>query len=114
MFRYWLRYCIGSWVELPLYAVQTRRLRLAAACLATEGAYLVGVAAAWCVAPVATLWTLILPFFVSSLALMLGNWCVRGTLVCVDGGVGGACRDTRARTRLSMHAGGCTSGSLRV
>lgn len=41
---YWLRFAVGSWVELPLYAARTRRWRLCAACLATECAYLGGVA----------------------------------------------------------------------
>jgi fatty acid desaturase len=44
-------------------------------CLATEISYAVTIAYLYCyVAPIATFWVLILPYIVSSFALMFGNW----------------------------------------
>lgn len=40
----------------------------------TELAYLTAVRLLWQYNHVATLWVLVLPFLVSSLALMFGNW----------------------------------------
>ena len=72
--RYWLRHALGGLVEVPLYALHKRRWALAAQCIASELAYLVAVLALWRVRPVATLWAFIIPYAVTSLALMFGNW----------------------------------------
>jgi len=72
---YWLRFVVLLWFELPAYA--WRRGRHAQALRATAGeiAYLASVFLLWKhVAPVATLYVFILPFFITSLALCFGNW----------------------------------------
>ena len=71
---YWLRYWIFAWGELPLYAARRRRWRELAACLAAELAYLGVVRALWLFNPLATKWVFVVPFFLSSFALMFGNW----------------------------------------
>lgn len=71
---YWLRYWVLAWVELPYYAFRRRRWGALAACLATECGYLAGVRALWALSPMATKWVFIVPFFISSFALMFGNW----------------------------------------
>lgn len=71
---YWLRYLIGIWVELPMYAVKAKRWPMVLQCLSFEVAY-VGLVALLCqMNPAATVWTLVVPLVVTSLALMLGNW----------------------------------------
>lgn len=72
--RYWIRHAIGAWVELLVYAVHRRRFLLFAKCLFSETAYILAVYLLWQWRPVATLWTLVLPYLLSSLALMFGNW----------------------------------------
>eukprot|EP00887_Chlorella_sp_A99_P005783 scaffold1.g5783.t1 len=71
---YWLRFAVGSWVELPWYAARARRWGALAACLAGEGTYLGGVAWLYRLSPMATKWVIVIPFCVSSFALMFGNW----------------------------------------
>ena len=71
---YWLRYWVLAWGELPLYAARRRRWRELAACLAAELAYLGVVRALWLFNPLATKWVFVVPFFLSSFALMFGNW----------------------------------------
>ncbi|KAK9827672.1 hypothetical protein WJX81_006702 [Elliptochloris bilobata] len=71
---YWLRHAVGGLVEVPLYAVRRRGWALAGRCVASEAAYLGAVAALWRARPTATLWALVVPYFVTSLALMFGNW----------------------------------------
>lgn len=63
-----------AWVELPLYALRRGRWAALAACLATEAAYLGGVQVLWVANPMATKWVFVIPFFISSFALMFGNW----------------------------------------
>ena len=48
--------------------------RLALCCAAAEGAYLGGLALLWRANAVATMWLLVLPFFITSFGLMIGNW----------------------------------------
>ncbi|KAL4446747.1 hypothetical protein ABPG77_007991 [Micractinium sp. CCAP 211/92] len=73
--RYWLRYALAAWLEVPLRCLRYRRWGLLAASVAAETAYFAAAAAAWRANPRATLWVLVLPYCVSSLALMFGNWC---------------------------------------
>ncbi len=63
-----------AWVELPLYALWRRRWRALWACLATELGYLGAVCALWALSPLAAKWVFLVPFFLSSFALMFGNW----------------------------------------
>jgi hypothetical protein len=65
---------LGSWTQLPQYALKTGRHAVLAKSVTTELAYLTAVRLLWQYNHVATLWVLVLPFFVSSLALMFGNW----------------------------------------
>ena len=48
--------------------------RLVVSCTLAEVAYLGGMALLWRANWVATLWVLVLPFVISSFALMIGNW----------------------------------------
>jgi len=54
--------------------VSVAACRLAISCGLVEVAYLGGLALLWRVNWVATLWVFVLPFVVSSFALMIGNW----------------------------------------
>jgi hypothetical protein len=70
---YWLRFALGGWVETPLRCVRYGRWRLLAASVAAEAAYFGCAAAAWKLNPRATLWVLLLPYAISTLALMFGK-----------------------------------------
>lgn len=61
-------------MQVPLRCLQYRRWRLLAASVAAELAYFAAGAAAWRLNPRATLWVLLIPYCISSLALMFGNW----------------------------------------
>ncbi|KAL4425429.1 hypothetical protein ABPG75_009445 [Micractinium tetrahymenae] len=73
--RYWLRFALAAWLEVPLRCARYRRWGLLAASMAAEAAYFAMGAAAWRANPRAALWVLVLPYWLSSLALMFGNWC---------------------------------------
>lgn len=62
--------------ELPLYALRRGRQAEAARAVLSMGAHAAAVLLLWRRCWVATLYTLVLPYLVSSLALMFGNWCV--------------------------------------
>ncbi|PNH03607.1 Pumilio 3 [Tetrabaena socialis] len=72
--RYWVRFWLCTWVELPAYAARKGRSREGATCAACALAYWAAIAGLVAACPVATLWALVLPFFVSTFALMFGNW----------------------------------------
>lgn len=72
--RYWVRHAVGAWLELLIYAVRRRRFGLFAKCLLAQTAYLFTVQLLWRWKPIATLWSCVLPYLLSSLALMFGNW----------------------------------------
>ncbi len=71
---YWLRYLVGIWIELPLYALEAQRWRMVLECLSLEAVYIALVAGLWHINQAATVWTLIVPLMVTSFALMFGNW----------------------------------------
>ncbi|KAA6415275.1 MAG: hypothetical protein FRX49_13637 [Trebouxia sp. A1-2] len=71
---YWLRYLVGIWIELPLYAIKAQRWRMVLECLSFEAVYTALVAFLWHINQAATVWTLIVPLMVTSFALMFGNW----------------------------------------
>jgi hypothetical protein len=71
---YWLRFLVVSAVELPLYALRRSRNGHAAAAAASMAAGWLLTAVLWRRCAVATFYTLLLPYLVSSLALMFGNW----------------------------------------
>ncbi|KAK9810976.1 hypothetical protein WJX73_002930 [Symbiochloris irregularis] len=72
--RYWARHAFAAWLEVPLYALHTQRYGLLAECLATESAYFIAAALSWRLRQTATLWVFVIPYLVTSLALMFGNW----------------------------------------
>lgn len=72
--RYWLRFALLGSIEVPLYAWRRGRRAWALRTAAAIAAYWVAVALLWRRNWVATLYTLVLPYAVSSLLLMFGNW----------------------------------------
>ena len=74
--RYWARHACAAWLEVPWYACRAQRWQLLAQCLATEAGCLAAVwlLASWSAA--AALWVFIVPYLLTSLALMFGNWWV--------------------------------------
>jgi hypothetical protein len=60
-------------VQVPYRCLQYRRYGLLLASAATEAAYCGCAAAAWRANPRAALWVLLLPYVISSLALMFGK-----------------------------------------
>ena len=72
--RYWLRYLVAIWVELPLYILGRGQWRQAATSLAIEATNLALLVLLWRFNAAATLWVLLIPLVVSSFALMIGNW----------------------------------------
>ncbi|KAG2493498.1 hypothetical protein HYH03_008314 [Edaphochlamys debaryana] len=72
--RYWMRFLLGTWFELPAYLARKGRSGEAVATALSGAAYWAGIAALWRVNPVATLWSLLVPLLVSTFALMFGNW----------------------------------------
>ncbi|KAL3145753.1 hypothetical protein ABBQ38_015132 [Trebouxia sp. C0009 RCD-2024] len=71
---YWVRYLVGIWLELPLYAMKARRWGMAGQCLSMELLYFALVTALWHLNTAATVWTLVVPLVITSFALMFGNW----------------------------------------
>ena len=63
-------------MEVPAYACRAQRWQLLAQCLATEAAYLAAVGLLASRNLVAALWVFVIPYLLTSLALMFGNWCV--------------------------------------
>ena len=59
---------------VPLYAYKKKRMELFWECLVGEALYLGLVGLAVWATPVTAIWVLIVPFFITSLALMFGNW----------------------------------------
>lgn len=70
---YLCRYVAAAWAEVPLRCLRTRRWAALAGSVAAEAAYFGGAAAAWRANPRAALWVLLLPYALSSLALMFGK-----------------------------------------
>ena len=65
--------CATAFCQVPLRCVRYRRWGLLAASCAAEAAYFAAGAAAWRVNPRAALWVLLIPYCISSLALMFGK-----------------------------------------
>lgn len=59
--------------QVPLRCLRYRRWGLLAASCAAEAAYFAAGAAAWRANPRAALWVLLIPYCISSLALMFGK-----------------------------------------
>lgn len=67
------RRCVAPLLQVPLRCLRYRRWGLLAGSVAAEAAYFAVGAAAWRANPRAALWVLVLPYCVSSLALMFGK-----------------------------------------
>lgn len=72
--RYWARHTIRAWISVPLYAHSKGRQDLMLECLAGELLYLASLAFVCWRNPVAALWVFIVPFLLTSFAIMFGNW----------------------------------------
>jgi hypothetical protein len=72
---YWLRFALLGSIEVPLYAWRRGRQAWALRTAAAIACYWAVVVVLWARNPVATLYTLVLPYALSSLLLMFGNWC---------------------------------------
>ena len=70
---YWLRYALLAWAEVPLRCLRYRRWALLGASMAAEAAYFACCVVAWRANPRAALWVLMVPYALSSLALMFGK-----------------------------------------
>lgn len=69
-----MRYTVLGWVEVPYQAIKSRRYKLFAECTAAECAYIFTVHSVYTTAPCFCTWVFIVPFIISSFALMFGNW----------------------------------------
>ena len=99
--RYWARHACAAWLEVPWYACRARRWQLLAQCLATEAGYLTAI---WLLArwnAVAALWVFTIPYLLTSLALMFGNWWAPLSL----SGSAIPCLEASAFSRLDRLAG---------
>ena len=72
--RYWAKHTFGAWFHVPLYAYRKGRRDLLLECLAGELLYLLALALISWKNPVAAIWLLLLPFLLTSVAIMFGNW----------------------------------------
>ena len=71
-------------MELLAYALRRRQYRALARCALAETLLLGTVRMLWLWRPAATLWTFLIPYMVTSLALMFGNWCAPQGHLCCD------------------------------
>lgn len=71
---YVTRYAVGAWVELPYYAFKKQRYGLSIQCVLSAMAYFAMVHMLYSVKPIQTLWAFVIPFCITSFALMFGNW----------------------------------------
>jgi fatty acid desaturase len=71
---YWLRFLLGVWVELPLFAWRNGRRRLVLKIACTVAASAVLFAAIFAHNPALATWLLGAPLVVGSFLLMFGNW----------------------------------------
>ena len=72
--RYWLRFLLAIWVELPLYALRRKRYAVLRESLAVICVYALAVSCLWRINSTATIWAVLVPYVVTSFALMIGNW----------------------------------------
>ncbi|KAK3263325.1 hypothetical protein CYMTET_27860 [Cymbomonas tetramitiformis] len=71
---YLCRYMFAIWVELPYYMITKGRYTTALSTFSLASSYLMIITLLYQVKPIQTLWVFVVPFLVSSLALMFGNW----------------------------------------
>ena len=73
-FRYWVRHASAAWLELLFYALRKRRVSVLLKSAAAEALWFTTVSVLWRWRPVQTLWVFVLPYIITSAALMFGNW----------------------------------------
>ncbi len=110
--RYWFRHAVLTWIELPIYALRCGRVKLAASAFGAELCYIAAVVALHRARPVATLWVFMLPYVLSTLAMMFGNWCAAACLS--SPAIRHACAATRGtcdsqNDLAGMHTHACVS-----
>lgn len=71
---YWVRFMVGSWVELPYYAFKRKRWDLFAGCAIGMGGSMGLYLYLRTINPIAAFWTMAMPFIAVSTAMMFGNW----------------------------------------
>jgi len=72
---YWFRFTFAIWFQLPYYAWRRRRYNLLIKNAVAQNTFLIMLYFLYQWKPVATFYIFIAPFFVTSILLMLGNWC---------------------------------------
>jgi len=72
--HYWLRFVLAIHVELPYYAWKAGRTEMMVQCVAALWTWMLSIYVLYGINPTATTFTLIVPFFAASLAMMFGNW----------------------------------------
>jgi len=71
---YWARHTFAVHLELPYYAIKTQRYDVAVQAAFSDVFWFAMVYYLYCINPTATTYTFILPYFISSFAMMFGNW----------------------------------------
>jgi hypothetical protein len=72
--RYWVRHTSAAWIELLFYALRKRRIGVLLKSAVAQIIWIVAVGVLWGLKPVQTLWAFVLPYIITSAALMFGNW----------------------------------------
>ena len=72
--HYWLRFTLAAWAELPYYAYCKGRMDLLSDVLWMETSWFATLFLCYRVNPVGTFYVFLLPYCVTSLGLMFGNW----------------------------------------
>lgn len=73
-FHYWGRFVFAIHFELPYYAFKRNRMQMAVGCFVAEAIWFTSMYVLGRINFTAALFTLILPFVITSFALMFGNW----------------------------------------
>jgi len=72
--HYWLRFALAVHFELPYYAYKTKRTEIMAQAIVSHLSWTASIIVLYQINPTATFFTLMLPFAITSFALMFGNW----------------------------------------
>lgn len=72
--HYWARFTFGSWFELPVHALRKGMTALFVQAVLSPIVYFSAMYWLWQQEPVAAFFTMVLPWVITSFALMFGNW----------------------------------------
>lgn len=72
--QYWSRYVFAIWFQLPYYAYKRGRYELVARSMFNMVTFMTLITVSYRYNPTAATWVFIVPFLVSSFAMMFGNW----------------------------------------